>query len=1300
MSTGLVGALLCLAAISTAAQGQYALDRWNTDAGLPQNSVNAIIQSRTGHLWLATLGGIGRFDGTTFTTITTGDRTGLPSDRVQGITEDALGRVWIATDAGIARLDRGRIQPVALGTASADLDIRAIAAHPDGSIWFGSAIGGLGRIDSTGARAIVNARGTLGEVIFSIVVARDRSVWVSADKGIFRVADGGMTPALVRPNSVAKDGFHEKAFADPVDGAWVLTRNSLVHIGRTRSTEHVFPQSADGTISNVLAIAADGANVVWLGTRMDEIWRFRVDSAVATRVKQPEPGSLTTLLLDREGSLWAGSRINGLARVRRTLFQTFTVADGLVYDNTISVFADSRSRMWAAAKCEGGSVREGPRFRVLGKSEAPECIWTFAEDTAGAIWIGGEGLGRWRGGVYRPMTGLPPEFLHSVRAVMRARDGTMWVGSNRGIASWDGRAFRVHDNSAGTGRVNIHTIYEARDGALWIGAFEGLFRFRDGTFEPVSRVKGGVRAVYEDADGVFWIATYGNGLARVRGTRVTTYTTADGLLDNFLSSVTEDEKGNLWLSSNRGVFRVPRAELNTYAPGADARLHSVFYGRSDGMISSETNGGAQTSVARTPDGRLWYPTLIGVVAIDLARAGDVVPPAVSIDRVLVNGKSQPLAEGLTIGPGASDVEIAYSGVSLNAPNAVSYRYRLDPWDRKWIDAAGRRSASYSRLSPGTYHFRVAAANRDGVWSEESSPLAFRVKPQIWQTWWFRVLATLAIAAVPAIRLRQLRHRQIVLTRLVEEKTHELREQKEEIEAQAHELEQQNEILAENVRLKDDVERISRHDLRTPLTSIISLSQIVRERPGLSAEHDAALQLIEQAGYRVLNMANLTLDLYKMEQGTYHLRPKSIDIRAVITRVLLDLDALIRTSAVSCVVDVDADVAERPLVQGDELLSHSMLVNLVKNAVEASPRGGVVTIRVSLDERLHVRIHNAGEIPALLRDRFFEKYSTSGKVGGTGLGAYSARLMAQTQGGSVSVESSTAAEGTTVLLTLLPASVIERRSRERASDDAVWEDDLRQFGPREQWPSRHILVVDDDVSNRTIMRHYLAHPAWTVDEAENGPLALRLFAEHSYDHVIMDLEMPVMNGFEVAERMRGLETTGGTRRTTIMAFSSHDEADMIERALRSGFDHYMTKPVSRTSVTARVLGGIARGTREITLGHEAADDTRVMPGSVTLDPELRNLIPAFLAEKALDIAQLAEASARDDLTTIRRLTHRLRGSLSLYGFHDASLRCAEIESLATSGQSELARRQVTGLSEYMRAVAISYTDPFPHEVPPS
>lgn len=238
-----------------------------------------------------------------------------------------------------------------------------------------------------------------------------------------------------------------------------------------------------------------------------------------------------------------------------------------------------------------------------------------------------------------------------------------------------------------------------------------------------------------------------------------------------------------------------------------------------------------------------------------------------------------------------------------------------------------------------------------------------------------------------------------------------------------ELESQNEALREAARLREDVERISRHDLKTPLTSIISAPSIIRLMGQINPEQEEMLGVIQRAGYKMLDMINRSLDLFKMEMGIYQLNPKPVELLAVVRQIFTETESMTGRNGLKIEIRRNGAAAkegERFIVQGDELLCYSMLSNLIKNAIEACPVCGRIEIDLDGTTTPCVRITNDGAVPEHIRERFFDKFVTAGKSQGTGLGTYSARLIVETQGGSIRLDSST--EGRTAVIVQMPAAV--------------------------------------------------------------------------------------------------------------------------------------------------------------------------------------------------------------------------------------------------------------------------------------
>lgn len=241
----------------------------------------------------------------------------------------------------------------------------------------------------------------------------------------------------------------------------------------------------------------------------------------------------------------------------------------------------------------------------------------------------------------------------------------------------------------------------------------------------------------------------------------------------------------------------------------------------------------------------------------------------------------------------------------------------------------------------------------------------------------------------------------------------------ELKRAREDLEKQNEILKENVRLREDVDRITRHDLKTPLSGIIGFPDAIKTAGDLNEEQTEMLDMIEESGYKMLAMINLSLDLYKMETGKYKFDPVPVNLLAVVNKIFKEIRDEVEARELSIKVLVRGEPANEQdvfLIQGDELLCYSMLSNIIKNAVEASPIGEEVEVAMISEESAFIRIHNKGSVPIDIRETFFDKYTTSGKSGGTGLGTYSAKLIAQTLGGNIQLKTS-AETGTTITIVL-------------------------------------------------------------------------------------------------------------------------------------------------------------------------------------------------------------------------------------------------------------------------------------------
>jgi signal transduction histidine kinase/CheY-like chemotaxis protein len=380
---------------------------------------------------------------------------------------------------------------------------------------------------------------------------------------------------------------------------------------------------------------------------------------------------------------------------------------------------------------------------------------------------------------------------------------------------------------------------------------------------------------------------------------------------------------------------------------------------------------------------------------------------------------------------------------------------------------------------------------------------------------------------------------------------------ERVERRTVELAKNNQKLEHAMRSLEDVERIARHDLKTPLVSLVAAPNLLRAGRTMDAREEGVLSMIEQAAKRALNMVNLSLDLYQMETGNYTFEATSIDLTALVLSVIQNLAG----HAESKLVRVQVSGQQPHLwVEADDALCYSIVANILKNAIEAAPQKSIVKVTIESGAKVTLHIQNEGAVPEPMRERFFAKYSTSGKEGGTGLGTYSSHLLAKIQGGALTMETSDQ-DGTTLSLELNSAEepTIELAEMDKAETGMA--DVLERSGKLIE----RVLLVDDDEFNQMIMSEYISQPTLILETAINGMVALDAVMNHRPDLIIMDLEMPVMNGFDALISIRAYQAKAGQVPSVIVAYSGNDDDESKATYLAHGFDLCLSKPCSPEDV---------------------------------------------------------------------------------------------------------------------------------------
>lgn len=760
-------------------QEDYLVDRWDTERGLPQNSVTSILQTRDGYLWLSGFGGLVRFDGIRFEVFNLITMPGMRSERVLALFEDRNGALWFGTEGGGAgRLWNDSLRMYGMTEGLPGEVVTSFAEDSGGTLWVGMRDGGLVTIvgDSVSRSPLTDFLPDKG--VKSIVFGRDGSLWVCTE-ALTRFR--GDTVAIYYPrrhipgtqiNSIMEDS-RQRLWVGTTDGGLVLhTEGRFTTVWPQRET---FPE-------NIWRMMEDRKGRLWLSSSRG-LYRFEQNRIYGYDKRHGMADLFVRCVFeDREGNLWVGTNTGGLHRFRVPVFQTLSDDDGLLQENITSMALGNEGRVWIGLQCGGVSVWQAGRItNMVGTVINNEgCVWTVFEDSRGYLWVGtwGGPLYRWKKGRLE-LFGERDGLLSSiVLATYEDTDGTMWFGTlDRGLAKFDGKRFSHFTTDDGLLHNDVRSIRRDRKGNLWIGTAKGVSRFAHGSFTSYTAANGfvdaPVRVIYEDEDGFLWFGTYGKGLVRFADGVFTVFTTKEGMFDNVVSQILEDEAGNFWMGSNRGIARVARKDLNAHAPGRQ-RLSSAWYERSDGLQGQETNGGFQPAGLKTPDGRLWFPTIRGVAIVDpFVLERNPVPPPVVIQKIVLDGIPQNPGEKVTLNYNHKRVELHFTALSYRAPQKNRFQYYLEGFEDEWINDEHERVVSYTNLPPGNYTFRVRASNDDGVWNMSGASLAIIVTPPLWESWWFRGLVALLFLTVGptvyVLRVRQLRretNRQLEFSRQV------------------------------------------------------------------------------------------------------------------------------------------------------------------------------------------------------------------------------------------------------------------------------------------------------------------------------------------------------------------------------------------------------------------------------------------------------------------------------------------------------------------------------------------------------
>ena len=724
----------------------YIQQTWKADDGLPHPIIHQICQDKTGFLWLATAGGLARFDGREF-------KSYVPATAFQGgglnvraiAVEDETTMVAIVASGQVLRLrgDTFSVHPVS--ETVQPLSPIEMFAEPNGTIWIG-AEHGLVRWSDGQTRVFGKADGIARRVPrYSFAIDSEGRTWVATGNFLAYYAEG----KLVKSDAISASTL---IVGRSAAGIWVVADRRLLKLenGAVSTIAETTPWKTDTVVR---ALCEDRNGDLWLAATNHGL--FRCSAGELIPVRSPSE-TLNFIMEDRERNLWTCANGEGLSVLKPKSFLHFPPEkSGMSETVSTSVCDDASGRIWFA------NGKSGVVQRLVSDNLRPARHWTGIDacavcpDREGNLWIGAaEGvfqIGRDEPAELRNMQ-VP---IKMARVLFCSRNGDIWIGGNRtGLGVYRAGGFKLLVPTEGMSRERFSVFAEDQEGTVWTAGNSGrLYRIINDElvvvppFDTSPRMP--IHTLCVDRTGVLWVGS-ANGLFAKIGDSFQRLAQEDGLPDSMIFQLIEDNRGFLWFGSRRGLFYVAIESLRKRAAGQGGPVRALTFGKDEGLAGVLPDATTQPSVWKDRSGVLWFATYQGVIAVDPSALRPVpAPPPVLIDEVIIDGERVPPLGEVRVPPGQHHVEFRFSAVTFSAPSKVHLRHKLEGADPDWIETSSARAASYSGLAPGNYRMYVTASNENGVWNEQEAQLAIFVAPQWWQTTWFRVLAAALVIGLVA-----------------------------------------------------------------------------------------------------------------------------------------------------------------------------------------------------------------------------------------------------------------------------------------------------------------------------------------------------------------------------------------------------------------------------------------------------------------------------------------------------------------------------------------------------------------------
>ncbi|MEO8087241.1 MAG: two-component regulator propeller domain-containing protein [Bacteroidota bacterium] len=1199
-----------------------------TAQGLIQNSVRAILQDQKGFIWIGTEAGLNRYDGRRFVAFThkNNDSTSISDNYVSEIFEDRSGRIWFGTRNGLNIYDEvnNSFIRVPLGNFSKNIYTPAITEDLNGNIWVGTDGAGLLniKIDSSGKqlaftvtqflKSEIDSLSIASNTVFALETDLQNNLWVGTESGLCKIAATNLKTELrtgifehiciFENDQCILKNERVTAILNHRNQLWVGTKGRFLYcldyVDPNNKKWKSIPTKSNSSIPDadpvITSMTFDNEEQLWITYGDDGLTKYNFENdSITEQLFENEKTKLNTLLAgpcltvmkDRTNMLWIGT-LNGISLLNplkeRFYAKNFPVINSDSADFNVQAFYLERNRFYFFGTGGTGLFIFDNISRKTHRIDAFSSldIYAIRKDDKGDFWIGtNNGLACIRNNELFSHVGNeafvksdcnvsfikknptdPNNSIQSNFVFALAHDHTdrIWIGTGQGLSSMDlssGKIKYVNLNPNNASlfdeRIIRHLLIDAEN-HLWIATDGGLFQYNlsNNTFK---KINGGgsdpedlpsqrIVCLHTDFQNHLWVGTNGGGICSYDAATNTfhSYTEKEGLASNTVHSIQSDPSGNLWISTNKGISR--------FDP---KYIRFTNYDSRDGLSSDQFN---ETASMITADGFLFFGGLNGFNSFhpDSIRVNGLIPPITLtdfklFDKSLLNDNLETRKKFLSGVPMTflyQENNFSFEFAALNYISAEKNQYAvmLEGFDKTWVMLGTRNFVSYTNLDPGSYILRIKASNNDNVWNETGISVPIIITPPFFRTWWFRISLIIAITLLVYVYYRE--H-----IRSIENK-------------------KEKELALQQTQLKEQFLANMSHEIRTPLNAIMGMTRLLYEK-NPKPDQMKYLNAITQSSDHLLVLINDILDFSKIEAGKIEFENIPFNVREAINNVHTTLRFKAEEKGLTFSARISPEVPK--VVMGDPVRLAQVLINLAGNAIKFTAKGSVM-ITCSAEEiskgnsKLKFSVIDTGvgiaeeSIGKIFESFTQENSSVTREFGGTGLGLAISKRLIEMQSGML-VVNSVKGEGSTFTVAL-PYPVAQE-DIEVAVIETVDPD------VRNKMIDLRILLVDDNHFNQLVAIDTLELELTraSVDVAENGEEAIKLITENNYDIVLMDVQMPVMNGLDATRAIRKLSSP--KNQTRIIAMTASAMKTEVERCFAAGMDDFVAKPFNTVELLKKM-----------------------------------------------------------------------------------------------------------------------------------